>query len=596
VTFEIGLMLFLVALAFAAFVREVFPIEVTALGLLGILLAAGLVTPEQAFSGFSNKAVIAIGALFMLSRALTKTGMLEWLASTLESRVGERSWLGIGLLLALVAVLSGFLNNTAVVAIFIPLAIQLCGRFGVSPSRVLIPLSYAAIFGGTLTLIGTSTNLLVGSIVEESGMAPLRMFEFSKLGVVFLAIGLAYILLFARRLLPERVKADTLTGKYRMGPYLTEVRVPKDSELVGRTCRQARLNQTYRVTVLAIVRGKNRHIQQAGSLPLAAGDLLIVQGTVEDLLDLRNKEGLELLPDVKLSDEDLRSGGLEMAEGLVSPTSALIGQTLAQVDFRGRFGGFVLAVRRVGVTLRKRISKVRFQFADSLLILIPRSKLEDLRRSDDVMIVSELSSHLWRGRFWWLVLILVPVAVALAAFNLLQIAAGAGLAVIVLLMLKVLTPQEGYRSVDWSVIFMIAAFVPVGQAFVTTGTAEFLASWVLRAGAVFPPELASHALLSLVYVVTSLLTQMVSNNAAAIILTPIAISIATSMGLDPRPFVMAVCFAASAEFMTPMGYQTNLMVYGPGAYRFLDYTRFGAPLNLVFWILATLLIPKIWPF
>jgi len=595
-TFEIGLMLLLVALTLVAFVREILPIEVTALALLGILLALGLVTPEQAFSGFSNKAVIAIGALFMLSRALTKTGLLEWLAETLESRVGGRGWLGIGLLLALAAVLSGFLNNTAVVAIFIPLAMQLCGRFGISPSRVLIPLSYAAIFGGTLTLIGTSTNLLVSSIVEDSGMAPLRMFEFSRLGIVFLAVGLAYILLFAPRLLPERVKADSLTGKYRMGPYLTEARIPAGSDLVGRSCRTASLNQTYRVTVLAIERGDERHIEQAGSLPLAVGDILFVQGTVEDLLELRNKEGIELLPDVKLTDTELRSGGLEMAEGLVAPTSALIGRTLQEVDFRSRFGGFVLAVRRVGETLRQRIASVRFKFADSLLILIPRHKLEDLRRSDDVMIVSELSSHLWRGRFWWLVLVLLPAAVALAALDLLEIAAGAALAVTALFVVKALTPQEGYRSVNWSVIFMIAAFVPVGQAFVTTGTAEFLASGVLKAAAVFPEQYAPHVLIALVYLVTSLLTQMVSNNAAAIILAPIAMSVAGAMGLDPRPFVMAVCFAASAEFMTPMGYQTNRMVYGPGAYRFIDYTRFGAPLNLVFWILATLLSPRFWPF
>ena len=596
-TFQIGLMLALVVVSLVFFVRETFPIEVTALGMLAVLLVTGLVTPTEAFAGFSNKAVLAIGALFVLSHALVRTGILEVLADELGRRVGKRSWLGIGLLLGMVAVLSGFLNNTAVVAIFIPLTLDLSSRFGVSPSKILIPLSYASIFGGTLTLIGTSTNLLVSSLLEESGQPPIRMFELSPLGIIMLGLGLIYILLFARRVLPDRAKPGELTGKYRMSSYLTEVRVEEDSPLIGKSCRESRLAERFGVSVLAIVGPRERPVPDVANEILRAGDVLIVQARMDDTVKLSKKEGLALLPEVKLSgDDELESGGFDLAEVLVSPLSGLIGKTLKEANFRESYGCFVIAIRRVGVTLRDKIARVRLRFPDCLLVLVPRGGLDELRKREDLMVVSTPPSRLWRGRFWWLVLVLLPLAILLAALGLMQIAAAAAVAVVILLLTGALTPPESYRSINWSVIFLIAAFVPVGSAFLSTGTADFLASGLLWVAQSVPPEAAPWVSVALIYLGTSLLTQMVSNAAAAIIVTPIAISLATNLGVDPRPLVVAICFAASAEFMTPMGYQTNLMVYGPGAYRFLDYTKFGAPLNLLFWALAVALIPRIWPF
>ncbi len=595
-SYEILFMLLLLAAALVSFVREAVPIEVTALALLAAMILTGLIEPGEAFVGFSNKAVIAIGALFLLSHALIKTGVLGLAAEWVGRRAGERSWLGVGLVLALVAVLSGFLNNTAVVAMFIPLLLDLCGRLKLSPSKVLIPLSYASIVGGTLTLVGTSTNLLVSSIVEDAGQPPLRMFEFTTLGLVFLAIGLTYILLFARRGLPARADSAALTGSYELGPYLTEARVAEDSPLIGRSCREAELNERRGVTVLAILRGQRRYVEEASMLPLQAGDVLIVQAAIDDLMAARREEGLELVPDVKLTDKELSEGGLVVAEGVVAPGSRMIGRTPEEFDFRGQFGGFVLAVRRRAGTLREKIARTRFRFSDSLLMLVPESRLAELRRSEDLVVFAKLDVEFRRARFWWVVLILLPLAVVLAALEVLEIAAGATIAAVVLMVLRVMTPEEGYRAINWSVVVLIAAFVPVGHAFIETGAAAFLADGLLGLVARVPETLAPHLLLALVYLVTSLLTQVVSNSAAAIIVAPVAISLAAELGIDARPFIIAVCFAASAEFMTPMGYQTNLMVYGPGAYRFLDYTRFGAPLNLGFWLLAALLIPRIWPF
>lgn len=597
---EILFMIVLIGVGLAMFIKEVLPIEVTALGILAVLIVSGTLTAEEAVEGFSNKAVVAIGGLFVLSYALMKTGVLEVAADRLSARTRSRPWLGIGILLSAVGVFSGFLNNTAMVAIAIPLVMKLCRRLGMSPSKVLIPLSYASIFGGTITLIGTSTNLLVSAVVEQSGTKPFGVFEFTGMGLVFLVVGLSYILLFARPLLPERATVDATTEKYRMKEYLTEIIIDEKSKLAGQTLREANVNDLYQVTALELIhegkRGEERFVEGLGAIPLEAGDRLIVQGAVEDILRLRKEMGVSLLPDVKLTDEKLMTGGQMMVEAWVTVNSRMIGRTIKELDFHQRFGGFVMAIKRVGAMLRKKVADVELKFSDSLLILIPRERLEELRRSDDLVILSEQEFALRRGRFWWLVFLLLPLVILSAAFGVLKISVGALVGAVVLLLFRVLTPPEAYRAVDWSVVFLIAAFVPVGQAFVKTGTADFIASGLLKIAAWAPPGLEAYVALSTIYLATSVLTQMVSNNAAAIILAPIALAMGPSLGVDSRPFLFAVCFAASAEFMTPMGYQTNLMVYGAGGYRFLDYTRFGAPLNLLFWILGTLLIPVFWPF
>ncbi len=596
-SFEILFMLILMGAALVAFVKEIFPIEVTALALVSALVVSGILSAEEAVAGFANKATVTIAGLFVLSHALMKTGLLEIAAERLGERSQERPWLGIAVLLLAVGVFSGFLNNTAIVALAIPLVLKLCGRLGLSPSKVLIPLSYASIFGGTLTLVGTSTNLLVSAVVEEAGAPPLRMFEFTGMGVLFLGSGLLYLMLFARRLLPDRAEAASATGKYDLRGYLTELIVSDDSKLIGRTPAQAKVNQEYRVTVLKLLRqGADGQPEDVGRVPFQAGDHLIVQGAMDDILRLRKEQDVALLPDVKLDDKELSAGGQVMVEAWIHRNSAMIGKTPQELDIHRKHGGFVLAIRRVGETLRQKVAHVRLRFSDSLLILIPGDRLEKLRESEDVLILSERKFALRRGRFWWLVLPLLPAVILLAATGVLKISAGVLVAAVLLLLLGVLRPQDAYRSIDWSVVFLIAAFVPVGQAFVTTGAADLVASGLLGASSWASPVWAPYITLAAVYLATSLLTQIVSNSAAAVIVAPIALALGPSLGVDSRPFVLAVCFAASAEFMTPMGYQTNLMVYAPGEYRFADFLRFGAPLSVLTWVLVVALIPVFWPF
>jgi len=595
-TIEIALMLALIVLAFVAFARELLPLEVVALALLGAVYALGMVTPRQVLAGFSNDAVIAIGALLVLSYALTRTGLVEMAAGQIERWATRRRWLGVSVLLAVVAVLSGFLNNTAIVAIFIPLTLDLSRRLGISPSRVLMPLSFASIFGGTLTLIGTSTNLLVSSIAEDAGERPFSMFEFSLLGLVFLGIGLTYVTLFARRLLPARIDARELEERYDLGAYLSELSVTPESALVGETLSSARLGERFGVNVLDVVRGEQRFERIAG-LPLLPGDRLVAQGPVDDILRLRRELGLEAPgrsgAESELVDDELVSDRV-LAEALVRPNSALVGRTLADVGFRQRYRAVVLGIRRYGDPVQRRIGETLLRAWDALLLVVPKNRLASVERSADLIVLAQHSELPERPRGWWLVLAVLPVVITLSAFHVVEIAVGALLGVVVLLVARAIEPREAYQAIDWSVLFLIAAFVPVGQAVINSGTADFVARGVLIVARMLPFT-EGIAVLSLLYLCTSLLTQMVSNAAAAIVVTPIALSLAQALGVDARPYLVAVCFAASAEFMTPMGYQTNMMVYAPGGYRFLDYTRFGAPLNATFWILATLLIPRFWP-
>jgi di/tricarboxylate transporter len=594
--FEIVFTLLLMGVALVAFFREWFSIEVTALGLLAILVLAGILDGREALAGFSSTAVVAIGSLFVLSHALTKTGLLEDLANRVADAAKPRPWRMIVLLLVLVCIGSGVLNNTAVVALSIPLVMKLCRRLELSPSKLLLPLSFASILGGTLTLIGTSTNLLVNSVVRDFDQPPIAMFELSIAGAVVALAGLAYIVLASRRMLPARAADHRLTTKYQVREFLSELAVSEESELVGKTLTAEHINERYRVMVLEVIRGGSEAVlENADTVSLRPSDLLIVQGDVDDILRFRKEQRLSLVPEVTIDDEELIAGG-QLLEAWVAPGSRMTGRTLRELEFHRRFGGYVLAISRVTSTLRRRVSETLLKFGDALLILIPPARVPSLQQAGDVVVFSEREVTLRRGRMWWFPLLVLTLVVLVASLGWLDIAAAALVGAVSVLLFGVITPQEAYRAVDWPVIFVIAAFVPVGHAFQVTGTAGFLADSVLAIGSWAPVNLLPYVVLTMVYIVTVALTQVVSNNAAAVVVTPIALSLGPALGVDSRPFVIAVCFAASAAFMTPMGYQTNLMVHVAGEYRFSDYIRFGAPLNLLVGILALILLPLIWPF
>ncbi len=588
-------MLVLVGASLVLFAREVLPLEVTALSLLVALLLCGYIDASQAVSGLSNKAVVTIGAMLVLGQALVHSGFVEQAAERLERLAGSRRSLGIVLLLVGAALASGVLNNTAIVAIFIPLALDLCRRMRISPSRVLMPLSFAAIFGGTLTLIGTSTNLIVSAIAEEHGIAPLGMFEFAPLGGVMLAVGLVYIVVVGPRLLPARVVPDHPERTYGMRPYLTELRVTEESELIGESAETAQIGPLYDVSILAIVRGEETLTRNVGVVPFRAGDTLIVRASVDGLMRMRDELHLVLLPDVKIGEQELTQRGLVIVEAVVPPASRLIGRTLAAVDFRRAYGAFVMAIRRRGRTLHSRVARTPLRFADGLLLIGPVARVRALMSDESLVITTRLPPAPPRGVRRWGIVVVLPAVVLSAALGVADILVAALVGVVALFAMRALRPREAYRAVEWPVLILIAAFVPVGLAMESTGTAAYLAQVILSVQGVLPKAAAAWIMVGLVYAATSMLTETVSNNATAILVAPIAIEIAHFVEADPRPFLFAVCFAASAAFLTPHGYQTNMMVYGPGGYRFMDYVRFGAPLEIGMWLVAWALIPLIWP-
>ncbi len=585
------LLVAILAFTLFAFAFEWLAIDVVALTSLALLLLFDLVTPEQAISGFGNPAVVTVMMMFALSYGLTHSGLLARLGHRIASLSGRSHWRASSLLVLITGGLSAFLNNTAAVAIFMPVGIQLAKHFGISASRILLPISYLAIIGGTCTLIGTSTNLLVGALAEAAGLRPLGMFEFMPLGAVLFGVGAIYCLLVPMRFLKHRSDSSSLTGKYQISEFLTELKVPETSRLIGHTVLQEHLSERFQLTVLEIVRGRQRIASDLRNTQLAAGDLLIVRGEMEGIVAFKEHFGLLLLTDVKLQDADLTDANNILAEVQLSPVSRLTGSSIKEIDFRRRFGCFVLGLNRTGSMIQEKLASIPLRQWDTLLVFGPRARVEALYPLDDFVPLQELNLRLTLPRRWWVSLLIIPAVVLLATAGVMTILKASIIGVVALLLTRTITIQQAYDSINWTVIFLLAAILPLGQAMENTGLARAIGEWLAASGASYGPLVV----LSLVYLATAILSEVVSNNSTAVLMVPIAITTATSLGLEPKPFLMAVAFGASASFLTPMGYQTNAMVFGPGGYRFRDYLLFGAPLKIVFWLISVVMIPALWP-
>ena len=577
---------------------EILPLEVTAMGAIGILLLFDVLTWQEAISGFSNPAVVTIGAIFIMSRALVKTGFLEVFADFLVKKGGKRKWLTMFIFLLTVSIISGFINNTAAVAIFIPLAIDLCQRFHISPTKVLLPLSYAAIFGGTLTLIGTSTNLVVSSIMEDLNLAPFSMFEFTKLGIIFLILGTLYNMVISKWFMPSRSIISSLTRKYHMGSFLTEFKVAEESPLIGYSYNEMDISKTYNLEVYKIIRESKNIRFNLQNVIIREGDIFLVQINVKDMLKFKVDMKVLLLSDVKMNQAELTGKNHVIVEGIISQQSSLIGKTLQEFDFRNRFGSFVLAVKHQRELLREKVAHIRLRFSDTLLIMVPKERLEMLRTSNDLIVLEELDIHLRYERYWWFSILVIPAVMLLAAFGVIPIVKAAVLGAILLLVMRTLSIQDAYESISWSVIFLIASLVPLGIAIQKTNLDEVTGNLIIAVGTLIGgvENVNPVIILAVLYGVTFVLSAFISNAAVAVMITPIGIMLASILNVDPRPLLVAICFGASCSFMTPMGYQTNMMVFGPGQYRLKDFFQMGIPLTLIFWVTAVYCIPKFWPF
>ena len=580
-------------LALILFVTELVPIDLTALLVVGLLILTGVLTPAEGFSGFSHPAPVTVAAMLVLSAGLIRTGAVAKLGQKVSALGKSTEFSQLAVIFPVVALLSAFISNTAAVAMFIPLVLNIAREKKLSPSKMLLPVSYAAILGGACTYIGTSTNIIVGTIYIAAEHSPLHMFEFSGLGLVLLGLGAIYMLAVGQRNLPYRPTEASLTEGYRLREYLTELVIRSDSPLLDKTLRETNFSQQLDIEVLEIQRGQQKLLLFLQEIQLRKSDILIVKGNLENILKIRDTEGVDILADVKLSDHDLKSEDITLAEAVISPESSLIGRTLKEANFRQRYQATTLAIRRHGSQIRDKLGRLRLRVGDMLLVQVRKGVLSNLRQDSDFMLILEesQSSDFRFSKLPIAILIFLGV-IAAAAFQKLDIALAALLGALLMVFTRCITLRQAYLAVDWRIVILIGGTLSLGTAMEKTGTANTIAdSLVGWSGALGPV-----ALIAVLYLITMGMTEIMSNNATAALLTPIAISIAHHGGWDPRPFAFCVAFAASCSFLTPIGYQTNTMVYGPGGYRFTDYFKVGAGLSFISWLAATLLIPLIWPF
>jgi di/tricarboxylate transporter len=589
---EIALTLSILILALIAFIFEWLPVDLTALVVAIVLMLLGLVTPEEGISGFSNSATVTVMAMFILSAGITKTGVVQIIRDLLVKWGSNNASQQLLLMGLLVGPVSAFINNTAVVAIFIPIVEDWCKKRGISVSKLLMPLSYVTILGGMITIIGTSTNVLASGLSEQLGYREFNIFEFTALGLITFTVGLLYLSFVAPRLLPERKPAshNLVSEDYKLKDYVSEIVIAPGSSLINQTLRSSQLQRNFDIAVLEIIRNDTHFPQPLADKVLNAGDILLVRGSREDLLKIRDARDIDMLPDVQFKDEitekELTSDEEKIGEVLIMSNSRLIGTTLKDLRFRQRYNATVLAIRRGEELLRSRLGKVPLKFGDLLLVQGPRESFLGLQTTRELLVLEQQTNEGLRTQKAWAAVAIVLGVVLIAALTDFPIVVSALAGVIVMVITGCLKPGEIYGAVRWDVIFLLAGLIPLGKAMDKSGTTQWLADNLLSLG----QNLSGYWVLLFFFIITALLTEILSNNASVVVMLPIAVKVAESLNLNPYAFMFAVTFAASNSFMTPIGYQTNTMVYGPGGYKFLDFTRLGFPLTFIMAIIVPHLI------
>ena len=589
---SIFITLSIVVLTLICFIYEWLPVDITALAVIVVLMALGLVTPDEGISGFGNSATVTVMAMFILSAGIARTGAIGLVNDLLLKWGGKHSKRQILALGIITGPISAFINNTAVVAVFLPIVENWCHKQGISPSKLLIPLSFVTILGGMLTTIGTSTSVLASGLSEKLGYGAFNLFQFTKLGSIVFIVGLAYLILVAPRLLPERETSNInlISQKYDLKDYVSEFIIAPTSNLIGQTLRKSQLQRKFDLDVLELIRNDNHFPQPLADKHLQAGDILIVRGGRECLLTVKDERGIEFLPDIQFKDDswekNLSSGEERIAEVLILSNSNLIGSTLRDMRFRQRYNATVLAIRRGEELVRERLGKVKLRFGDVLLLQGPNESFLGLQTSRDLLVIGERDIEILRRDKAAIAVAIGLGVVLIAALGIMPILVSALLGVVLMVLTGCLKPGEVYQSVRWDIIFLLAGLIPLGIAMDKSGTTQWLAQNLVA----FAGNISAYWLLTFFYLITVLITEILSNNASVVLLLPVAVEVAKSLDFNPMAFILVVTFAASSSFMTPIGYQTNTMVYSPGGYRFLDFARVGAPLSFLMMLIVPPLI------
>ena len=573
-----------VAVMFVLFFRETYPTEVVAIAGVSVLLISGVLPYDRALTVLSNPAPWTIASMFIVMGALVRTGALDALTTLAEAQAKHHPRRAIGLMIGFVALASAVVSNTPVVVVMIPVFVQLARSLDISASKLLIPLSYAAILGGTLTLIGTSTNLLVDGVARAEGLAGFTIFEVTPLGVILVIWGMIYLRFVAPLLLPHRDSmANLLSDKTKM-KFFTEVVIPPDSTLIDRDVIGVELFKRDGVRLVDVIRGDASLRRNLQEVSLKVGDRVVLRTQIAELLSLQRDKNLKRVDQVSAVETTT-------VEALITPECKMVGRSLGQLRLRRRFGVYPLAVHRRSQNIGKQLDDLVVQVGDTLLLEGGSEDIQRLAQEMELVDLSRPAARAYRRGHAPVAVGALLGVVGLAALGVAPIFLLTVLAVAAVLLLRAIDADEAFSFVDGRLLTLIFAMLAVGAALQASGAVELIVNMLVPLLSQMPPIL----MIWMLYLITSVLTELVSNNAVAVVITPIAIALAQALGVDPRPLVVAVMVAASASFATPIGYQTNMMVYGPGGYRFTDFMRVGIPLNLSIGMISSVMIPLIWP-
>lgn len=590
---QIALLLFMVAAALILFSIEWIPADVVAVGLLLTLILTGIVPSEKAFSGFGSDTVVMIFGLFVLTAALSRTGVIDTAGRVILRHIGEDENRLLIVIMGSTAVLSSFVSNTASTAFFLPLVLGISERLRISASRLLMPLAFSAVLASSVTMISTSTNLVISGLLVQYKLEPMGMFELTPVGLPILIAGLLYMLTLGRRLVPVRGHPDDLIADFGKRVYLTELIILPGSPLIGKTLAQSGLGRDLDLTILWLARGKERYLVPRSKEILEEDDELLVEGQREEILKIKEKTGIDIKADFKLSDPQFKAEDMSLVEAVLLPRSPLLGQTLKQSRFRHEYGVQVLALYRHGETIFRKISETPLRVGDVLLLQGHPSRIARISRiggENLLHVLGTLSLEPLNMRRAPIAVLIFVGAMASAALNLFSLPVSILLGVCMVFLTRCISPSRAYKEVEWRVLILIGSMLGLGAAIEDTGTAHFLAARIVA----WSGEAHPSWLLTGFFFLTVILTQPMSNQAAAIVVVPVAIQTALHLGLNPRTFAMIIAVAASTSYITPLE-PSCLMVYGPGGYRFRDFVKVGSLLTLIIYGISIVLVPRLWP-
>jgi len=576
-TLHIGLLLVIILVALVLFALERVPVDVIALGVMVTLILTGMLTPVEAFSGFGSTTVLLIFGLLVQTEALTRTGVVDYAGRMIYRYTGSSP----NRVLIIV--------NTASTAFFVPLVIGIARRAKMSPAKLLMPLAFSSILSSSVTLVSTSSNILISELMTRYDLAPMGMFELAPVGIPVVIVGIAYMYFVGKRIIPDRFAPQEINAGLESRLYVTEIIISPESAFVGKTLGESSLGRDLDLRVLRIVRDKKRYLVPHADQVLEQDDELLVEGGRDEILKVKTMNGVDIKADAKLGDPEINLDDLGLIEGLILPGSPLIGRTLNGIRFRDTYALQVLAINRHGSSQRRKLSLIRLELGDSLLIQGEPERIAQLERDDIVRVLETTEPHIPNPERARIALAIFLGSLALAVFGIVPLAVAMIIGTILVFLTRCITPEEAYRNIEWKALILIGSMLALGVAMDKTGTANYIAEMIVNIVGTVSPLL----ILSAFFAVTVLLTQPMSNQAAAVVIVPVALQTAIQLNLDPRPFAMMIAVAASCSYMTPLE-PSCLLVYAPGRYKFVDFLKVGTILTGLIFVVAIILVPLVW--